>query len=163
MRKTALLLCLALAAFSPAKDISRDLWSSQPEKRLAAAKYLADKARAQGLTAEEVQALAESLEDKDDRVRKTAARALSLMKNESAAAELAAVYGADGDNLVAFLLWFAVLRAKEAFINAVGEPAPGDLHREIRQIKESALAAYANILDPARQELAQPYYKELSP
>ncbi len=156
----AVALCVAAAG---AKNLVKELRYKDAGKRAAAAAELAARARAQGLSGEEVEALAAAVNDADDDVRTAAVAALAANSAIATSREYAPRFARRGDNFISFLLWYAVYQTYAALIEDVGGAGPGDMAEEMASAKSQALEAYANMLDPERKSWAEPYYQNIAP
>jgi hypothetical protein len=149
------------AAWAGAKDWARDLDSEDAEKRARAARELLAKAANEGLSEEDIEALAAALSDPSDDVQRRAIEALAA-NTKIALAQMYAPYFADrGDNFVAFLLWYSIYETYSRFRELCGGKGEGDMDEETARAKKEAARAFANTLDPERQSWAQPYYEAL--
>jgi hypothetical protein len=165
--KKYLIIMLALTALASthagAKNWARDLDSSNEEKRMRAAQELMGKALEEGLTGEEIEALAEAVDDASAAVQGFAIKALASNTKIATSQEYAPYFANRGNNFVAFLLWFSVYNTYAEFKDMTGGGAGGDADEEMADADKEAKRAFANMLDPARKDRAEPYYQELAP
>jgi hypothetical protein len=165
--KKYLLIMLALAALAAAhagaKNWAKDLGSKNEEKRTMAAQELLGKAVEQGLTAEEIEALAEAVDDAAADVQDFAIKALASNTKITTSQEYARYYANRGNNFVAFLLWYSVYHTYAEITDLTGGGGGGDIAEEMAYAEKEARRAFANTLDPARRGRAEPYFDELKP
>jgi hypothetical protein len=165
MRKRiiAVLALGALAAtWAGAKNWADDLGSKDPEKRARAAQELLAKAAAEGLSENEIEALATAIGDSSDDVQEPAIEALAANTKIATAQHYAPYFTNRGDNFVAFLLWYSVYKTYSRLQALYGGEGAGDMNEETAQAKNEAERAFANMLDPERKSWAQPYYEALT-
>ncbi len=162
-RIIAVLALAALAAtWAGAKDWVKDLASRDVQKRARAASELTAKAAAEGLTEEEIEALAAAVDDASDDVQRPAVEALATNTKIATSQRYAPYFADRGDNFVAFLLWYSVYKTYGRIRGATGGEAAGDMSEEMAYAKKEAKRAFANLLDPERKGWAQPYYEALT-
>jgi hypothetical protein len=105
--------------------------------------------------------LAAAIGDPSDDVQRRAIEALAANTKIAPAQEYAPYFANRGDNFVAFLLWYSVYKTYSRFQDLCADEAAGDMNEETTQAKKEAERAFANTLDPERQDWAQPYYEAL--
>lgn len=149
------------APWAGAKNWTKELDSKDAEKRARAAQELVAKAAAEGLSEDEIEALAAAIGDPSDDVQRRAIEALAANTKIAPAQEYAPYFANRGDNFVAFLLWYSVYKTYSRFQDLCADEAAGDMNEETTQAKKEAERAFANTLDPERQDWAQPYYEAL--
>jgi hypothetical protein len=159
---TLALLALA-AAYAGAKNWAKDLDNKSEETRTRAARELMGKALEEGLTGEEIEALAEAVDDPSAAVQGFAIKALASNTKIATSQEYAPYFANRGNNFVAFLLWFSVYNTYAEVKNMTGGGVGGDIAEEIEDADKEAKRAFANMLDPARKDWAEPYYQQLAP
>lgn len=158
---------LALAALvsthAGAKNWTRDLGDQDEETRTRAAQELMGKALEEGLTGDEIIALAEAVDDPSAGVQGYAIKALASNTKIATSQEYAPYFANRGNNFVAFLLWYSVYNTYADFKNMTGGGVGGDIAEEMADADKEAKRAFANMLDPARKDRAEPYYQQLAP
>jgi len=158
---------LALAALASthaaAKDWAKDLDSQSEETRTRAAQELMGKALEEGLTGDEIKALAGAVDDPAAGVQGYAIKALASNTKIATSQEYAPYFANRGNNFVAFLLWFSVYNTYAEFKDMTGGGVGGDIGEEMAGADKEARRAFANMLDPARKDRAEPYYEQLAP
>jgi hypothetical protein len=156
---------VALAALASthagAKNWVKDLTDPDEGTRTRAAQELLGKAVEQGLTGEEIEALAEAVDDPAPRVQEFAIEALASNSKIATSQEYAPHFANRGNNFVAFLLWFSVYDTYAGVKEVTG--GGGDIAEEMEDADNEAKRAFANTLDPARKDRAVPYYQQLKP
>jgi hypothetical protein len=164
MRKyvIAVIMVVLLAGYAGAKNWAKELNDKDAEARARAAQELLAKATAEGLTKDEIEALARAVDDASNDVREPAIKALAANTKIAAAQEYAPYFASRGDNFVAFLLWYSVYRTYSRFQERYGAEATGDMNDEMAEAKNEADRAFANTLDPERKTWAEPYYEALT-
>ena len=165
--KKYLIIVLALSAFAStyagAKDWTKDLDNKSEETRTRAAQELMGKALEEGLTGDEILALAEAVDDPSAGVQGYAIKALASNTKIATSQEYAPYFANRGNNFVAFLLWYSVYNTYAEFKDMTGGGAGGDIADEMEDADKEAKRAFANMLDPARKDRAEPYYTQLAP
>ncbi len=151
-----------LVGSAGAKNLAKELTDKDAETRTRAARELLAKAAAEGLTKDEIEALAAAIDDASSSVREPAIEALAANTKIAAAQEYAPYFANRGDNFVAFLLWYSVYKTYSRFQARYGAEATGDMNAEIAEAKNEANRAFANTLDPERKSWAEPYYEALT-
>jgi len=146
-----------------AKNWAKDLGGRDEEKRARAAQELLGKALEEGLTGKEIEALAEAVDDPSADVRDQAIKALASNTKIATSQEYAPHFANRGNNFVAFLLWFSVYNTYGEFKEMTGGGAGGDIAEEMAYAEKEATRAFANMLDPARKDRAEPYFERLAP
>jgi hypothetical protein len=150
------------ATWAGAKDWAKDLSSRDAEKKARAASELMAKAVTEGLTEEEVEALAAAVDDASGDVQRPAIEALAANTKIATSQRYAPYFADRGDNFVAFLLWYSVYKTYARIRDMTGGEAAGDMSEEMAYAKKEAKRAFANLLDPERKGWAQPYYEALT-
>jgi hypothetical protein len=165
--KKYLTVILALAALASthaaAKNWANDLDDENEETRTRAAQELMAKAREEGLSGDEIKALAEAVDDPSAAVQGYAIKALASNTKIATSQEYAPYFANRGNNFVAFLLWFSVYNTYAEVKDMTGGGAGGDIAEEMTEADKEAKRAFANMLDPARKDRAEPYYQRLTP
>jgi hypothetical protein len=156
-----LTLGMLTAAWAGARNWAKELDSKDAEKRVRAARELVAKATREGLSEDEIEALAAAIDDPSDDVQRRAIEALAANTKIALAQEYAPYFSNRGDNFVAFLLWYSVYKTYSRFQDLHASESAGDMNEETTQAKKEAERAFANTLDPERQDWAQPYYEAL--
>ena len=159
---TILALAIFAATWAGAKDWVKDLSSRDAQKRARAARELTTKAVAEGLTEEEVEALAAAVDDASSDVQRPAIEALAANTKIATSQRYAPYFANRGDNFVAFLLWYSVYKTYSRFQDLSSGEAAGDMNEEMAHAKKEAKRAFENMLDPERKNWAQPYYEALT-
>jgi hypothetical protein len=164
MRKyvVAVIVAVLLAGTAGAKNWAKELTDKNAETRARAARELLAKAAAEGLTKDEIEALAAAVDDASSDVQEPAIEALAANTKIAAAQEYAPYFASRGDNFVAFLLWYSVYKTYSRFQERYGAEAAGDMNDEMTEAKNEADRAFANTLDPERKSWAEPYYEALT-
>jgi hypothetical protein len=161
---TIILALAALAATNVvAKNWARDLDNENEETRTRAARELMAKAREEGLSGDEIKALAEAVDDPSAGVQGYAIKALASNTKIATSQEYAPYFANRGNNFVAFLLWFSVYNTYAEVKDMTGGGAGGDIAAEMADADKEAKRAFDNMLDPARKDWAEPYYQRLTP
>jgi hypothetical protein len=158
----AVILVGFLAATAGAKNWVKELASKDAETRARAARELVTKAAAEGLTEEEIEALATAVDDASDDVHGPAIEALAANTKIATAQQYAPYFANRGDNFVAFLLWYSVYKTYSRVRDLSGREMAGDMKEEMAEAKKEAARAFANTLDPERKRWAEPYYDALA-
>lgn len=165
--KKYFIIMLALAALAStqaaAKDWAKDLDNESEEARTRAAQELMGKALEEGLTGDEIKALAAAVDDPSAGVQGYAIKALASNTKIATSQEYAPYFANRGNNFVAFLLWFSVYNTYADFKDMTGGGVGGDIAEEMAGADKEAKRAFANMLDPARKDRAEPYYEQLAP
>lgn len=157
---------IALAVFAAtwagAKDWVKELTSQDAQKRARAARELTTKAVVEGLTEEEVEALAAAVDDASADVQSPAIEALAANTKIITSERYAPYFANRGDNFVAFLLWYSVYKTYSRIQDLSGGEGAGDMNEEMAHAKKEAQRAFKNMLDPERKSWAQPYFEALT-
>jgi HEAT repeat protein len=156
-----LALGMLTATWAGAKNWAKELDSRDDEKRVRAARELLTKALAQGLSENDIEALAAAVDDASEDVQGRAVEALAANTDIGTSQQYAPYFAARGDNLVAFLLWYSVYETYARVIRLSGGEGGGDMRDEMAHARKEAERAFANMLDPERKRWAQPYYEAL--
>ncbi len=149
------------AAWAGTENWADELDSKDAEKRARAAQELLAKAASEGLSEDEIEALATAIDDSSGDVQERAIEALAANTKIVTAQYYAPYFTNRGDNFVAFLLWYSVYRTYSRLQALYGGEGAGDMDEETAQAKNEAERAFANMLDPERKSWAQPYYEAM--
>jgi len=150
------------ATWAGAKNWAKELDSRDAEKRARAAQELLTKALAQGLSGDDIEALAAAVDDASEDVQARVVEALATNTDIGTSQQYAPYFAGRGDNLVAFLLWYSVYQTYSRVIYLSGREGGGDMRDEMAYARKEAERAFANMLDPERKRWAQPYYETLT-
>jgi hypothetical protein len=160
--KILVLATVVAAAAAGAKNWARDLGSNDEDKRTRAAQELMGKAREEGLTGDEIEALAEAVDDPSEEIQRYAITALASNTKIATSEQYAPYFANRGNNFVAFLLWYSIHHTYEGFVELTGGPGPGDAEDEMEYAQKEARRAFDNLLDPERKGWAEPFVEEIS-